>query len=157
LLLASRDPASRDLADQLQRARLTLSQRLLRPLRDAEANQAEVQRRTDAKEELEKRLAAQLRLAPPPAADAPRTPQRLSDRLPAGSCFLDLYRYFHVTQDPHIKGKKGEKWTVRYVAFVVRPGKEAARVELGDADPIERAWAAWRQAITARQPDEAAE
>src|SRR5262249_8989470 len=42
-------------------------------------------------------------------------------------------------------------------AFVVRPGRAVARVELGDAGMIERAWAAWRQAITATRPDDEAE
>src|SRR5262249_10912073 len=34
-----------------------------------------------------------------------------------------------------------------YVAFVLRQGKEPVRVELGPAEPIEQALAAWRQDI----------
>src|SRR5437763_1411242 len=70
-LAASRDPALRDLADQLRLARLALSQRLLQPLKDAEANRAEVGRLTDAKEDLEKRLATQMKLPPLPPAVTP--------------------------------------------------------------------------------------
>jgi CHAT domain-containing protein/Flp pilus assembly protein TadD len=155
-LAASSDPALRSLADQLRLARLTLSRRLLRPLKDAEENTAEVRRLTDAKEDLEKRLAAAMHLPPLPPAGTP-APQRLAARLPAGCCFLDLYRYTHYEQDPNVRGKKGEKRTPEFVAFVVRPGKATARVELGDAEAIERAWADWRQAITAQRSDAAAE
>src|SRR5262249_38194921 len=91
-----------------------------------------------------------------PAAEAP-APQHLAAHLSAGTCFLDLFRYTHFEQDSNLPGKKGEKRTPEYVAFVVRPGKAIARVELGHAEAIERAWAAWRQAITSERPDDAAE
>jgi CHAT domain-containing protein len=155
-LAASRDPALRDLADQLRLGRLSLSRRLLRPLPNIEDQRAEVRRLTDAKEDLEKRLAAGMHLPPLPPAQTP-APQRLASRLPAGCCFVDLYRYTHVEQDPNLKGKKGERNTPKYVAFVVCPGLATARVELGDAAAIERAWADWHRAITATPTDETAE
>lgn len=155
-LAASRDPALRDLADQLRLARLSLSRRLLQPLPNADEQRAEVRRLTDAKEDLEKRLAGQLNLPPLPPLETP-APQRLAARLPAGTCFVDLHRYFHFQHDPLVKGKMGEKWTLHYVAFVVCPGRGTARVELGNADAIERAWATWQKAITAAQADDAAE
>jgi CHAT domain-containing protein len=155
-LAASREPALRDLADQLRLARLSLSRRLLRPLKDADDQRAEVHRLTVAKEDLEKRLTSLMKLPPLPPAETP-APERLAARLPAGSCFVDLYRYTHFEQDPNVKGKKGEKRTLRYVAFVARPGRGIVRVELGDADAIERAWAEWQKAITATRPDDDAE
>jgi CHAT domain-containing protein len=155
-LAASRDPSPRDLADQLRLARLNLSRRLLRPLNNADENRAEVGRLTDAKEDLEKRFASQMKLPPLPPPETP-VPQRLAAHLPVGTCFVDLYRYTHFEQDPDVKGKKGEKRTLKYVAFVVCPRRATARVELGDADAIEHAWAAWHTAITATPPDEAAE
>jgi CHAT domain-containing protein len=155
-LAASANPALHDLAEQLHLARLTLSQRILRPLPKADDQQAEVRRLTDAKEDLEKRLAAQMHLPLLPPAETP-APQRLAARLPAGSCFIDLYRYLRFEQDPNIRGQKGEKRTPQYVAFVVRPGQGTARVELGDAAAIEQAWAAWHQLIMAARPDAAAE
>src|SRR5262249_61926596 len=91
-LAASRDPALRDLADQLHLARLNLSRRLLRPLGSTDDQRAEVRRLTDVKEDLEKRLAAQMQLAPLPPAQTP-APQRLAARLPAGSCFSHLHPY----------------------------------------------------------------
>src|SRR5262249_49240576 len=127
-----------------------------RPLPNTDDQRAEVRRLTDAKEDLEKRLAGLMNLPPLPAAETP-APGRLAARLPAGTCFVDLYRYNHMEQDPNVKGRKGETWTLRYVAFVVRPGKATARIDLGDADVIEHAWAAWQKAIAATRPDEAAE
>src|SRR5262249_33793284 len=117
-LAASRDPALRELAEQLRRARLTLSQRLLRPLANAGDQRAEVSRLTDAKEALEKRLTAGMHVSPLPSGAMP-APQRLASRLPPGTCFIDLYRYGLFEQDPDVKGKKGEKWTPHYAAFVV--------------------------------------
>jgi CHAT domain-containing protein len=152
-LMASRDPAIHNLVEQLHRARLTLSQRLLRPLADPEANRVEVQRLTDAKEDLEKRISQQLNLSPLQSAEVSKS-QRLAERLPAGTCFVDLYRYTHFEQDPSVKGKKGEKRAERYVAFVVSPGRAVARVELGDAETIERTWAAWHQTLTVSSPAE---
>src|SRR5262249_11107971 len=150
-LAASRDPALRDLADQLRLARLNLSLRLLRPLPNSEENRAKIGRLTDAKEDLEKRLASLMHLPPLPPAQVP-APQRLAARLPTRTAFIDLYRYNHFEQNPEAKGKKGQKWARLYVAFVVHPGRETARVPLGEAEAIERAWAAWRQAITATPP-----
>jgi CHAT domain-containing protein len=154
--MASRDKETADLADQLCRARAELARRLLGPDRDTDKQRQAVQRLTDAKEDLEKRIAQRLRLAAlPPMATPP--PKRLTETLPADAAFVDFYHYIDLEQDPDLKGKKGERRTRRYVAFVVRRGRAAARVELGEAAPIERAWAAWRRALTATRPDEPAE
>jgi CHAT domain-containing protein len=155
-LMASRDSDTRDLADQLRRARLTLARRLLHPLPDPEKHRAEVQQLTDTKEDLEKRIAAKLKLAAPQSATPPSL-QRLIERLPDGAAFVDLYRYTRLEQDPDIKGLKGRKGTNCYVAFVVRRGQPVARVELREAAPIERAWTEWRQTLTAGRADEKAE
>jgi CHAT domain-containing protein len=155
-LMASRDKDTRDLADQLGQARLTLARRLFQPLPDREKQRAEVQKLTDTKEDLEKRIAQKLQLAAPQPLTTPPL-KRLIDRLPEGTAFVDFYRYMRFDRDPDLKGKKGEKRTACYVAFVVHPRQSVARVELKEADSIERAWAAWRQAITADRRDEKAE
>src|SRR5439155_13783714 len=67
-----------------------------------------------------------------------------ADALPRGAVFVDLVRY--------AAGKDGRP-APRYAAFVLRPGQAPARVELGEAGPIEEAWVAWRRAITAGRPD----
>jgi hypothetical protein len=155
-LMATREKDTADLAVQLRRARFELARRLLHPLRDPEQQRATVQQLTDAKEDLEKRIAARLKLAPGTAA-ASATPKELAQALPNGTAFLDLYRYTDFEQDLNVKGKKGKKRTLRYVAFVLRPGQSAVRVELKEAVPIDDAWAAWQKALTADRRDDKAE
>jgi CHAT domain-containing protein/Tfp pilus assembly protein PilF len=78
-------------------------------------------------------------------------PDDLRKALPQRAALVDLLRYVDFEQDPRQPGREGLRWTPRYVAFVVsRDG--AARVELGEAGPIERAVADWRAAITAWRP-----
>jgi CHAT domain-containing protein len=155
-LIASRDKETADLADQLRRTRNRLAALLLRPGRDLEAHRANVHKLTDAKEDLEKRINARLKLAPLPSAAA-SSPKRLAEALPADAAFVDLFRYFDITWDPKMRGKKGEKRTPRYVAFIVRKGKDVARVELKEAAPIDEARGVWQRAITATHPDDTAE
>jgi CHAT domain-containing protein len=155
-LMASRDKETADLADQLRLTRGDLARRLLRPDYDPDRQRAEVQRLTDAKEDLEKRIAAKLQLAALKPVTMPRL-KRLVETLPADAAFVDFYRYTGLEQDPKVRGKKGERRTLRYAAFVVRRGRDVARAELGEAAPIERAWAEWRKAITAARPEEKAE
>jgi CHAT domain-containing protein/Tfp pilus assembly protein PilF len=156
-LLASRDDEARALGQLLIEARQRLAYLLLHPGRDPEENRKEVQKRTDAKEDLERRLARQLQLAPPRTDRKLLTPQRLSELLPEGAAFVDLLRYTDVERDPKVPGKKGEKYTERYAAFVLRRGAPPARVELKEEAAIDAAWADWRKAITADRPDEPAE
>jgi CHAT domain-containing protein len=143
-LLASADPETAALADQLQVTRRSLARLLLSPGRDPDSHRQVALQLTQAKEDLEKRIAAKLRLTALPAAT---TVQQLGDALPAGAAFVDLLRYLCFEQDPKVPGKKGDKRTIRYVAFVVGKGQPVARVELGAAAPIEAAWAAWRKAL----------
>jgi CHAT domain-containing protein len=151
-LMASRDPDAADLADQLRRTRLSLAGLLLNPGRDLDAHRAAVQKLTDAKEDLEKRIARKLKLAAPTAVAA-TSPKRLAENLLDGTAFVDFYRYVDFEWDPDVKGRKGEKRTPRYAAFVIDKGSEVARVELKEAAPIEVAWAAWHKALTADRPD----
>jgi CHAT domain-containing protein len=154
-LLASRDPESEKLGRELLETRQRLARLLLSAPRDPAAHAQPVQQQTNAKEELERRLVRQLRLTLPAAADQTH-PDQLRDRLPAGTAFIDLLRYIDFSQDPKVPGKKGEKRTPRYVAFIVRPGQAVAQVELGEAAPIEQAWTAWHGALTGGRPDRAA-
>jgi tetratricopeptide (TPR) repeat protein len=74
------------------------------------------------------------------------TPADLRKVLPEGTALIDLLRYVHFEQDPRTPGKKGEKRTPRYVAFVVT-GEAITRVELGPARPIEEILELWRRAV----------
>jgi CHAT domain-containing protein/tetratricopeptide (TPR) repeat protein len=156
-LLASRDDEARALGHQLIEARQRLAYLLLHPGRDPGQHRKDVEQRTEAKEELERRLARQLKVAPRRTDRKQVTPRRLSELLPEAAAFVDLLRYTDVERDPKVPGKKGEKYTERYAAFVLRRGAPPARVELKEAAAIDAAWADWRKAITADRPDEPAE
>jgi CHAT domain-containing protein len=147
-LMASQDKATAALAEELRLTRMSLAGLLLRPGRDADAHRKKIEQLTETKEDLEKRIAARLKLAALKPATEVTTVNRLSDALPAGAAFVDIIRYVYFEQDPKIKGKKGMKWTPSYIAFVVRKGQPVAKVELGEAKLIDDAWAAWHKAIT---------
>jgi CHAT domain-containing protein len=74
------------------------------------------------------------------------TPADLQKALPVGTAFVDVLRYVHFEQNPKVRGKKGEKRTPRYVAFVVTR-RGVKRVELGEARAIEEMLDLWRRAV----------
>jgi hypothetical protein len=155
-LMASHDKATADLADELRLARHSLARLVLKLGPDADAHRKEIEKLTQAKEDLEKRIAAKLRLPAP--RPAPITPlKQLSAALPADAAFVDLIRYNYIEFDLKKPGIKGEKQTPSYVAFVVCKGQPTACVELKDASTIDQAWTAWRKTLTAARPDMAAE
>jgi CHAT domain-containing protein/tetratricopeptide (TPR) repeat protein len=75
------------------------------------------------------------------------SPADLQRVLPADAAVVDFLRYVLFEQDPTRPGKVGQKRTYSYLAFVLTRDK-VAWVDLGPADPIENAIAAWREAIT---------
>jgi CHAT domain-containing protein len=121
---------------ELLDARRELARLVLGLDKQAKGRDERLRQLTEHKEDLEKELAAKL----PGLKDAQAPPADLADRLPDDAAFVDLYRYRHRPQ--------GEKqFRPSYVAFVLRKGQPVRRVELGQAEPIEKALAAWRQAI----------
>jgi CHAT domain-containing protein len=147
-LAAAHSRPAHDVYTRLADARLKLSRALLSPKGSPEDGA----RLTADKEALEKELAQRLGLHRPARQAAPR-PAVLAEALPEGGAFVDLRRYTDFEHDAAKPGRAGERRTARYVAFVVSKGREAVRVELGEAKPIERAWADWHQAITTRAAD----
>jgi CHAT domain-containing protein len=77
---------------------------------------------------------------------AQSTPGHLQKALPGRTAFVDLLRYVHFEHSPKVKGKKGERYTARYVAFVLRR-QRLVRVDLGNAKTINDALTLWRQAL----------
>jgi tetratricopeptide (TPR) repeat protein len=150
LLLA--DPGIRELNQRLTDTRQTLAVLLL-ALPGRFKDQAQrVQELTDRKEKLEREIAQKLPAFAELQAIDRLSPADLLAKLPTRSAFVDLLRYFRFEQDPKVPGQKGEQWTLSYVAFVLRPGQPIQRVELGEAAPIEKALAEWRQAVAAWKP-----
>jgi CHAT domain-containing protein/tetratricopeptide (TPR) repeat protein len=78
-------------------------------------------------------------------------PDALRKLLPSDAVLIDFLRYTHVEQAMDKPGIKGEKRTVRYVAFVVSR-QDINRVELGTGAEIDAAVREWREAITAKVP-----
>jgi CHAT domain-containing protein len=104
-----------------------------------------LQQLSDRKDQLEKALAAKV----PHLAEEQLPFTALSAALPEESAFLDLYRYIK-----HSKESKTSRPC--YVAFVLRKAIDPVRVELGPAQPIEKALTAWRKDIAAGRDSTAA-
>jgi CHAT domain-containing protein len=70
--------------------------------------------------------------------------------LPAAAALVDFFSYEYRTTNP--KGPRGAALETRLAAFVVRPDREIARVELGRFDPIREAIEDWRKDTMRRKP-----
>jgi tetratricopeptide (TPR) repeat protein len=73
----------------------------------------------------------------------PRQWKKLLDAIPPNAALVDVLEYWHSASPAGSKGPL--KWERRLVAFVVRPGAEVKRVELGLAAPIAQKIKEWRQ------------
>jgi CHAT domain-containing protein/Tfp pilus assembly protein PilF len=149
------DPKSRDLWERLIQTRRDLARLILSPPRDRALHLTRLQQLTELKEKLERELAERSIPFRRQQELERVTPTDLAQKLPPGSVFIDLLRYVRFEQDPKVPGRKGEKQTLSYVTFVLRPGQPPVRVELGEAGPIDRAVTAWRSDL-ARRPASAA-
>jgi CHAT domain-containing protein/Tfp pilus assembly protein PilF len=141
------DPTVRQLATELADTRYALAALLLAPAGRHKDQQQRLQDLNERKEKLERAIAEKLPAFAELRARDQHTPRGLIDRLPRGTVFIDLLRYVRFEQDPKTPGKKGEKQTACYAAFVLRPGQPVRRVELGEALSIERALREWQQAV----------
>jgi CHAT domain-containing protein/tetratricopeptide (TPR) repeat protein len=150
-LLTSQHPEAEDLGQQLQQARQDLAQHLLAPVpatqaaRDTHARQ--LRELNERKEQLERRLAVLLQRTHRLAADLTTTPEQLLEALPGNAAFIDLVAYTETRWAPGKLGTYPFQEQQRYTAFVLVKGQPIRRVELGEAEPIHKAWLAWRQAI----------
>jgi CHAT domain-containing protein/Tfp pilus assembly protein PilF len=145
--LASADDETRALALELRSARDRLARLTVVPLPDPDAHAERLRKLTEEKEEAEQKLARRLRVTAPTTARDEPGPGQFLGVLPENAAFVDLLRYRSIDQDPNVPGQKGETRTPRYVAFVLRQGQPVQRVELGEAEPIEKALRQWRREI----------
>ncbi len=148
-LAAAVSPEVNELWQQLLDARRQRERLLLAPVpantgaRDRQLK--EVNGRIDT---LERELLPRLPALARSERIAVSTPADLQKVLPADAALIDLLRYTYFEHDPKVRGKKGERRTNRYLAFVATR-ERIERVELGDARPIDDTVVAWRAAITA--------
>lgn len=75
------------------------------------------------------------------------TPADLQKELPADAAFVDLLAWRLREYDPKKPGIEGQKWTPRYLAFVVTRDR-VEWVDLGPAEALETVVGQWREAIT---------
>jgi CHAT domain-containing protein/Tfp pilus assembly protein PilF len=149
-LLASRDDKARTQGERIQALRRQLSALVLAP--DPGPDPARrLDKLSDELESAEKELAGLLRLVAPAGRTAAKA-EDLGNRLPEGTVFIDLLKYYRFQQDHKTPGEKGERTTPHYVAFLVRRGQPVRRVELGEARSIEAALGRWRRQIAAWRP-----
>jgi CHAT domain-containing protein/tetratricopeptide (TPR) repeat protein len=128
--------------------------------RQPDERDRELARLTDERDALERQLAKDLPVLALWTERDKRTPADLARALPAGTAFVDLLAWARFEDDPNRKGKGEEKQVPSYLAFVVAPGKDVRRIDLGPAEPIDCAVRSWRQALerqeTSSAPDQLA-
>jgi CHAT domain-containing protein/Tfp pilus assembly protein PilF len=154
LIAAATDPAVRHDWDQLQQLRRQREQFLLAPASPSvqQAARKDTLDRLNAQlDQAEKALLPRLPVLPYYEELAKLGPAALQQRLAADAVLVDLLRYTHFEQDPNQPGIKGEKRTIRYLAFVVSRA-DIQRVELGTAPDVNEAVQQWREAITRKLP-----
>jgi CHAT domain-containing protein/Tfp pilus assembly protein PilF len=72
-----------------------------------------------------------------------RTPAEIRQVLPADATLVDLLEYDHYI--PSVEKRKKATWERRLIAFIVRADQPIEMIELGAAEPINAAIAAWRK------------
>ena len=105
---------------------------------------------TERKDQLEEELTRQSAAFRAARAEARRTPEQLQAALPRDAALIDVLEYTHFSPPPERKGEL--KFERRLIAFVVRPDRPIARVELGPLAPIRAAIDDWRPILRREKP-----
>jgi CHAT domain-containing protein/tetratricopeptide (TPR) repeat protein len=146
---AAQAPAVKADWQTLLDVRRQLARLLFNPGRDLTDRDRRLRELSDRKEELERKLAKALPELPRQQELDRLGPADLIRHLPGEGAFIDLLQYAYWTEKPKRPVNAGERsYTASYVAFVLAPGRPVVRVELGPAEPINAAIAAWRQSLT---------
>jgi tetratricopeptide (TPR) repeat protein len=152
LIAAATDATVRRDWDRLQSLRRQRQHLLLVPAPlDRATRQKQIDRLDQDIGEIQQALQPRLPVLPYCEELAKLGPNALQQRLAADTVLVDLLRYTLFEQDSNHPGEKGEKRTVRYLAFVLSRAA-IQRVELGTAAELDAAVQEWRQAITLRLP-----
>jgi CHAT domain-containing protein/Tfp pilus assembly protein PilF len=154
LTAAATDPAVRRDWEQLQQLRRQRAQLLLTPASTSTQQTARkdtLDRLNEDLDQAEKSLLPRLPMLPYYEELAKLGPDILQQRLAADTVLVDVLRYTHFEQDPKQPGQKGERRSVRYLAFVLSR-RDIQRVDLGPAADLDAAVQQWREAITQKLP-----
>ena len=119
--------------------------------RRREAWRQEVARLTKRKEELERALGARSEALRQEQARQGRSVADVRAALPAGVALLDFLEYSRSTVLPGGQGKLQPQR--RLTAFVVRAGRDVARIDLGSAPLVAEAVERWRGQLGARSAE----
>ncbi len=150
LLSDSRPEVARAAAEWQSVVRLaTLA--LARPVPDEQdAWRRQLAALTERKEQLEEELARQSVAFRAARAETRRTPEQLQAALPRDAALIDVLEYTHSSPPPERKGEPKRERSL--IAFVVRPDRPIARVELGPLKPVQEAIDAWRPILRREEP-----
>jgi len=110
----------------------------------------DVARLSEQKDQLEEKLTRQSAAFRAARAEIRRTPEQLQATLPRDAALIDVLEYMHSSPPPERKGRP--KFERRLIAFVVRPDRPIARVELGPLAPIRAAIDDWRPILRREKP-----
>jgi CHAT domain-containing protein len=148
LIAASTDPRVRADWDRLQQMRRRREHLIMTPVgKDAAVRNQKLTDLDEEVDQLEKDLLPRLPALKHFEDLATLGPDALQKCLPADAVLADFLRYTHFEHDPKAPGRKGQKRTLRYLAFLISRDN-VQRVELGTAADIDQAVAAWREEIT---------
>jgi CHAT domain-containing protein/tetratricopeptide (TPR) repeat protein len=146
-LFLGTDPKARQLSHDLAAVRVRLSQLPFSGAMKGENLEQELKELTQRKEELERRLAAELRMPISQPALPTTTCADLARALPPGSAYVDFVRYI---RHRHIAGER-RVGQPAYCAFVAQPrSAKPILIDLGAAEPIDKSIVAWRRAIASQ-------
>jgi tetratricopeptide (TPR) repeat protein len=148
-LLVGSGPEVRSLVEQLQQTTRLLAAITLAPVdaRLTAGRRQQAEQFTQQKEDLESRLSRLSTAFRDQQKQADLTSAQVQQTLPADTALVDFLFYIHHDHTPTERGKRYQR---RLAAWVVRRGQPVLRVNLGPAEPIEQAAAAWRQALIRR-------
>jgi CHAT domain-containing protein/Tfp pilus assembly protein PilF len=147
LVAATDSPKARDQWERLQAVRRQLNHLLVEPGRDPTVRDRRLAQLSDEQEQLERDLAQQLPELDRQRRLAPLGPADLAQRLARGTAFIDFVR--------HARWEKGKFNGYHYQAFVLAPGRDVRRVDLGPAEPLDEAVTSWRRAISRQETSQA--
>jgi CHAT domain-containing protein/tetratricopeptide (TPR) repeat protein len=139
LIAASGSAEVRRQWDQLRELRRQVNSLALDRGQDAPGRDRRLAEVSDELEKLERELARQLPELERHRRLAALGPADLSNRLAAGSAFIDVAR-----SADREKGKRAETC---YQAFILAPGRAVRRVDLGPAAVVDKAVTSWRRSL----------
>jgi CHAT domain-containing protein len=153
-ILLGSDPKAREIGSQLAAVRLRISQLPYLGAASGMKNAQELKELTQRKEELERRLASQVRVPTPQPRQASSKWADLARALPPHSVYIDFVYYGRHTHSAAAVAS-GQ---FSYCAFLLYPGSPTPRlIDLGPAGPIHETVNQWRTEIASERPGTASD